>query len=301
MRKKHGIGKSLIKLAKPRISMLFAFTASAALGAIIAGNGLPPLKPTMLAILSTLFITLATYVYNDVIDADMDRASKSSNKENRPLAKGEVPQRDAYTIITVSSILGVGIAWYINTTAFTIAALFWALFMMYSFPPVRFKRMFIIKSLVTAIGPALTLLVGMTSIHNTLTPLGLYTAFVQWIFLFSILPSIADSFDIEEDTKYGMKTLAMVLSWRKKARMLMFAPAFATVMSIGAYIIFNVNLVWPVLSAVTSLLYINEIRKVSTEYDEAMVWNIRKLAFIYYDLNLIYVLLGTINLITLIS
>lgn len=58
-----------------------------------------------------------------------------------------------------------------------------------------------------------------------------------------------------------MKTLAMVLSWRKKARMLMFAPAFATVMSIGAYIIFNVNLVWGVLSAVTSLLYINEKKK----------------------------------------
>ena len=98
--KKQNIGfmTSVKMLTKPRTSMLFAFTASAALGTIIAGNGFPPIIPTMLAILSTFFITLATYLYNDVIDASMDGESKSSNKENRPLATGEVNKNNAYII-----------------------------------------------------------------------------------------------------------------------------------------------------------------------------------------------------------
>jgi 4-hydroxybenzoate polyprenyltransferase len=294
-----GLIASVKKLAKPRVSMLFAFTASAALGTIIAGNGFPPLKPTILAVLSTFFITLATYIYNDVIDADMDRDSKSSNKENRPLASGEVTKTNAYIIIIASSILGVGIAWFTNLTTFSISFAFWALFMMYSLPVIRLKRVFVVKSLVTSLGPALTLLVGMSSIQGRLYTLGLFTAFVQWAFLFCILPSIADSFDIEEDTKYGMKTMAMVLSWENKARMLMFAPLFAMVMSIVGYFAFNLNWVFPALSIVTSLLYAKEISKVLKTYDEQLVWNLRKLAFIYYDLNLVFVLIGTVNIASL--
>ena len=296
---KLGLMGSVKKLAKPRVSMLFAFTASAALGTIIAGNGFPPLKPTLLAILSTFFITLATYLYNDVVDADMDRESKSSNKVDRPLATGEVTRNNAYLIIIISSVLGVGIAWFTNLTAFSISFFFWAVFMMYSFPMVRLKRVFVVKSLVTSLGPALTLLVGMSAVLGGLYPLGLFTAFVQWGFLFLILPSIADSFDIEEDTKYGMKTIAMVLSWENKVRMLMLAPLFAMIMSVVAYFFFNLNLVFPALSIISSLLYVREIMKVAREYDEQLVWNIRKLAFIYYDLNLIYVLVGTLNLASL--
>ena len=296
---KLGLMGSVKKLAKPRVSMLFAFTASAALGTIIAGKGFPPLKPTMLAILSTFFITLATYIYNDVIDADMDKESKSSNKENRPLASGEVTIKNAYIIIIISSILGVGIAGFINTTAFSISFLFWALFMIYSFPMIRLKRIYVVKSLVTSLGPALTLLVGMSAVIGRLYPLGLFTAFVQWSFLFLILPSIADSFDIEEDTKYGMKTIAMTFSWETKARMLLFAPLFAMIMSIIAYFSFNLNLMFPVLSIITSLLFAREINKVARKYDEQLVWNLRKLAFIYYDLNLIYVLVGSLNIASL--
>lgn len=294
--KKNGLISSLKKLAKPRISMLFAFTASAALGSIIAGKGFPSIQPTILAILSTLFITLAVYLYNDVIDADMDRESKSSNKENRPLAKGEVSKNDAYTLIIISSILGIVIAWFTNPLAFGISLSFWFLFMMYSFPVVRFKRIFIVKSLVTSLGPALTLLVGMSAVLGRLYPLGLFTAFVQLVFLFLILPSIADSFDIEEDSKYGMKTIAMVLSWENKARMLMFAPLFAMIMSIIAYFLFNLNFVLPTLSIVASIFYAMQINKVSKIYNEQLVWKIRRNAFIYYDLNLIFVLLGTLNL-----
>ena len=294
--KELGLLASTKKVMKPRASMLFAFTASAALGTIIAGNGFPPIIPTMLAIISTFFMTMATYLYNDIIDLDMDKESKSSNKEDRPLVTGEVSLKTAYTIVAISSILGIATALLTNRNAFIFGMSFWVLFMLYSFPMVRFKRMFVIKTLVTSLGPALTLLFGMTAVLGNIYPLGIFTAIVQWAFLFLILPSIADSFDIEEDTKYGMRTMAMAFSWKTKARMLMFAPILATVASIIAYFVFNLSLVFPLLSAISTILYVKSIATVLNEYDEQKIWNLRKFAFIYYDLNLIYVLLGTLNI-----
>jgi len=295
-----GLVSSFVKLAKPRVSMLFAFTGAAALGAIIAGKGFPSVKPTLMAIISTFFITLATYLYNDVIDAGMDAESKSPNKEGRPLASGEVSKRDAYLIIIPSSILGVGLAWFINPVAFYIALSFWVLFMLYSFPLVRFKRFFVVKSLITSAGPTLALLVGMSAVLGRLYPFGLFTAFVQWVFLFLVLPSLADSADIEEDARYGMKTIAMVLRWEERAKMLMFAPIFVAAMNIVAYFLFNLNALLPVLSVVSTLLYAREINKIINRYDSTLVWKVRKLGFVYYDLTLIYVVLGSLNLVSII-
>ena len=296
-----GLIASTKKLAKSRVSMLFAFTASAILGTLIAGKGFPPIIPTLLAIFSTLFLTLSVYLYNDIIDLKMDKESKSSNKEDRPLVTGEVTIKNTQIIIVVSSIVGIVLAWFINPVTFAIAMVYWILFVLYSFPLVRFKRMFVIKTLITSIGPALTLLVGITSVMGNLYPLGVFTAIVQWGFLFLILPSVADSFDLEEDAKYGMKTMGMVFSWKAKTRMLLLAPIFATLASIVAYFIYNLNPAFPLLSAVSTILYGNAIMKIMDEYKAEEVWRIRKYAFIYYDLNLIFVLLGTLNLGSLLS
>jgi len=290
-----GLLGSLKKLAKSRISMLFAFTASAALGTLIAGKGFPPIIPTILAIVSTLFITLSVYLYNDIIDLEMDKESKSINKEDRPLVTGEVSVKNTVIIIAVSSIIGLSISWLINPVTFVIALSYWVIFALYSFPSIRFKRIFVVKTLITSLGPALTLLLGMSSVLGKVYPLGLFTAFIQWGFLFLMLPSLADSFDLEEDSKYGMKTMGMVFSWKTKTRMLLFAPILATIASLIGLYVFNLSPVFPVLSVASSVLFGKSIIKIMNEYQEEEVWKVRKLGFIYYDLNLIFVLLGTLN------
>ena len=85
-----GVLASTRKLMRSSANILFAFTASTALGTLIAGKGFPSITPTILAIVSTFFITLSVYVYNDLIDLDMDKESKSIFKEARPLVTGEV-------------------------------------------------------------------------------------------------------------------------------------------------------------------------------------------------------------------
>lgn len=284
------------KLLYSRRSMLFAFTVPVALGAIIAGKGFPPIDTTLLSLVSIFFITAAVYVYNDIIDQKMDIESKASNKEGRPLVTGEVSLKTAYIFVAICSILGLGLASLINRTAFLITFSFWLIYILYSYPLVRFKRMFIIKTIVTAGGCSLTLLVGTSSVLNSLTPLSVFAAIIQLTFLFLILPSIADSFDVEEDKKYGFKTMGMVFSWKTKARMMILAPIVVMSASIIAYLYFELNIVFPILSIISSLLYVKEMRKVSNEYVESEIWRIRKMAFAYYDLNLIYIIIGMLNL-----
>ena len=161
--------------------------------------------------------------------------------------------------------------------------------------------MFVVKTLITSIGPALTLLIGMSSVIGNVYPLGLFIAFVQWGFLFLMLPSLADSFDLEEDTKYGMKTMGMVLSWKTKTRMLLFAPILAAIASLVTLFVFNLNPVFPILSVASSIFFGRSILRIMNEYQEEEVWKVRKLGFIYYDLNLIFVLIGTLNLGSLLS
>lgn len=291
-----GIFASVKKIMRSRANMLFAFTTSAAMGTLIAGKGFPSMTPTILAIVSTFFITLSVYLYNDVIDLDMDKYSKISVKQARPLVSGEVSVKNASIIIVTSSILGIALAWLINPITFGFALLYWVLFILYSYPMVRLKRFFVIKSLITSLGPALTLLLGMSAILGGVYALGIFTALIQWGFLFLILPSLSDSLDMEEDLKYGMRTMGIVFSWKTKARMLMLAPILATIGSILAYFVFNLSPVFPALSAISTFFYGSVVYKILNEYDEETVWNLRKYSFIYYDLNLIYLLLGSLNI-----
>jgi 4-hydroxybenzoate polyprenyltransferase len=161
------------------------------------------------AIVSSLFITIAVYVYNDVIDLDMDKESISSNKLDRALVTGEVSAQTAKMIVILGSAIGIITAWFINLTVFGITLLWYGLFMMYSFPAIRLKRIFVVKTQTTSLGIALALLIGTSSVSGGLYSLGLFVAFMQWTFISLMLPGLSDSFDLDEDRKYGMKTLAM--------------------------------------------------------------------------------------------
>ena len=201
--------KSMILLLDSRKSMAFIFTWTATIGAIIAGRGLPQLYPTILSIISSLFITLAVYLYKDVVDREMDAASTSETKRGRPIAGGKVPVINAMAAIYLFSVLGLVAAYMISQFAFIIASSFFMLFMLYSYPKVRFKRMFIIKSLITSTGPSWTMILGGNAVSGNLSAPLLFAAIVQAAFMFFVLPALADSFDIKEDSMFGMKTLAM--------------------------------------------------------------------------------------------
>ena len=218
-----------------RISMAFMFSWTAAIGTIIAGRGLPPMAPTLLAMGASMCIAVSVYLYNDVVDREMDAASPNKEKQERPIASGVVPVSHAINFIYILAGTGLMLSYVISMTTFIIGLTFFVLFALYSFPAVRFKRMFIVKTLITSTGPSWATLLGGNAASGTLPESLVYAAVIQAALMFFVLPGLADSFDIEEDRAFGIKTLAMVLNWTQKVHMMVVSVFLVTTASIIGY------------------------------------------------------------------
>ncbi len=115
-------------------------------------------RDLLLSLLSTCAIVLSVYIYNDITDIEIDRI----NKLDRPLAKGIISRKGAIRFVTFLGISGMAIAFAIDLGFFLFALTYVILFFMYSFPPVRLKRMFLINKLTVATGVALMYFMGGT-------------------------------------------------------------------------------------------------------------------------------------------
>lgn len=283
-----------------RKSMAFIFSWTAAIGAIIAGRGLPPMVPSLLAIGASMCIALSVYLYNDVVDWEMDAASPNKEKQERPLASGVVPVSHAMNFIYILVVTGLTLSYLVSMTTFIIGLTFFVLFAFYSFPAVRFKRMFIVKTLITSTGPSWATLLGGNAASGTLPESLVYAAAIQAALMFFVLPGLADSFDIEEDRAFGIKTLAMVLNWTQKVHMMVVSVFFVTTASIIGYRLIGFNLVLPVAVILFSAILLREIVGLYKGYDEAMARRTRKFAYAYFMFLPVFMAIGTLNLITII-
>jgi 4-hydroxybenzoate polyprenyltransferase len=300
--KSTNILSSFKMLINSRVEMLFVFTWNAAVGSLIASRGFPSIRSTILGMTSALFLTLAVYIYNDIIDRDMDKESPYIRKrEERVIAYGLVPVKHAYALVALSSILGLATAWAINRTTFLVGVFYWVFLMLYSFPSVRFKTMYIMKTFATAFGgPFFPLILGGSAIDNAVSPLVLFAGLVSGAYAFLVIPVVADYADMEEDRKFGIKTIPMVYSWSQVVKMLLAGPSLILVSGIIAYLAFGINVLSMVLIVASSLLIINKARKLPDEYDENMVRSMRKSIYAFFMLFDFLIFIGTLNLPTII-
>lgn len=287
---------SIVMLFISRIEITFAFTWTAAMGCIMAGHGIPPLRPTLIAIATSLFLSLAVYLYNDVIDREMDAASVNPRKQERPIAMGKVPVSHAMLFIYVCGTLGLFSAYMINRFAFALSVIFLVVLTFYSYPPVRFKKMFIMKSVVTSVGPSWSLLIGGLAVSGAITAPLLFVSVLEAMFVFMMLPALADSFDVKEDAQFGVKTLAMVLSWKQKIQMM----AVAVVAYFGAtmlsYNYFSFNVIVPAAVTIFSVALLNQLRKMPEDFEPDFTTMTRKLAYAYYVLMPLFMAIGSMYL-----
>jgi 4-hydroxybenzoate polyprenyltransferase len=287
---------SLKILFMSRKSMAFIYTWTAAVGALIAGRGFPPMQPTLLAMGASLFITMSVYLYNDIIDREMDSASPTTAKQNRPMANGQVPVSHAMNTIYLFTGIGLVMSYLVSIPTFIVSIIFFVLFSLYSFPKVRFKKMFIIKSLVTSTGPSFTMLIAGVAVGGFITSTLLFASVVQAAFMFFVLPGLADSFDLEEDRAYGMKTMAMVLNWTQKVYMMIFAVILVFVAGLVGYYYLGFNLVLPGAVSILSAVLFIEIVPLLKGYNESEARKVRKFAYAYFTLVPVFMALGSISL-----
>lgn len=236
--------KSASLLIRSRKEALGLWIWCALVASLLVGRGFPPLQPTLMSIAAFFFIAIAVYTYNDVIDMDADRSN--SFKSNRPLPSGLVSRVDAMRLVYISSILGLSISYLNNLSSFLLSLLFFTLFVVYSYPKIHLKKRFLLKELVI---PSGILIIGLSvcyAILDTFSPM-VFIGFMMFsIFSFFVLPTGFDSTDVEADRLQGVKSIASVLTWRRRLQLAITGMLVIMTITPFTYINFGYNMLLPI-------------------------------------------------------
>ena len=114
--------KTVAVLFRSRVEAIFVWSWVTTIVCLVLGRGFPPLGPTLLTILSMIFLSVSTYLYNDVIDMDMDALNEAKGK--RPLPSKKVTVGEAMKVIYLLGFLGLGIMLTVNLPSFFFALLY---------------------------------------------------------------------------------------------------------------------------------------------------------------------------------
>ena len=175
--------------------------------------------------LSTLLIITGMYVFNDLIDADLDRAN---GKTRRPIPSGNVPKSHAVTFIVAINLIGISIPLFIGSEiGLLFASLIALIGILYSIPKISLKDKFVIKTLAIAMAMMCSLLLGSSMYldiifktgNDGLSPLSpIFSAVIIALMVFVTSP-LNDMGDISGDKQGGRRTIPIVIGKRNTVRL----------------------------------------------------------------------------------
>jgi 4-hydroxybenzoate polyprenyltransferase len=243
---------------------------------------------------SIAFLTASTYIYNDLCDVEMDRHSEVHS--DRPISTGEVSEGFAKGFVVVAAVLGLALSSMINSTTLILSAAYWVMFTLYSYPGVRFKKMFLVKELVIAIAWPMLALVGVYAVTDTFSMPGIFAGLMMGMFSFLGMPALSDSFDEKEDAMYGVRTMARALSWKRRVEFLGAALVLMIVVTTLTYTRLGFNTLLPITIVGSSLLILRSVVPIYQEYNMEQALKVRKFTYIYVILSQVFIVIGSLNL-----
>ena len=291
---KNGLFTSSIALIKSRKEVVFGVTWTTALATIIAGKGFPLITKSFLSIMALMMMSLSVYIYNDLVDREMDAYSDQEKKKGRPIANGKVSKNIASKFIIVTGLLGLGLCYMINTTVFVIGATYSIIMYLYSYPLIRFKTVYILKNVVTSIVLPMAFLIGGAAIQNTVSTTMLFLFLTFYVFMFSILPAGADCLDLVEDKAFNVKTIGGTLSWRQNVYLFNFGILIIIAGAAISYIFFNMSYYTPILMTAFGLPVMKYTLGLVKENGETAAYKLRPVGYGFLMLTPLIITLGAV-------
>ena len=218
------------------------------------------------------------------------------DKKSRPLASGEVSEQFAYRFIAITGILGLGIGFTINRMAFLFSVIYYALFMLYSWPGVRFKKMFLLKELVTCLAWPLLALFGVYAVSGHFSLSGIFAGVMMGVFSFLGLPALSDSLDEEEDSMFEVNSLARALSWKRRIEFLGTAILIMMVVTTLTYAQLGFNTLLPITVVGSSLILLRFVVPIYNGFDRDKVQKVRTVTYLYVIMSQIFIVIGSLSL-----
>jgi 4-hydroxybenzoate polyprenyltransferase len=221
---------------KTRTAPIYCFPVATLITIILGEQGNIDPYLVIRTVLGSYFLGLATYVYNDLTDFEVDKI----NKTNRPSVTGKNTKPQLVTIVCIMFGIGFSLTAFINYYTFCISGLFTILGIVYSHPQFKLKDKFPLKTVVTASGAALLSLLGGAAVINTSAPI-LYTSLSFFIFYF-ILSPLGDIGDIKGDRAVGRRTFPVVIGMKATLLIMFSVPCIIMTMTGLAYAALDMNM-----------------------------------------------------------
>jgi 4-hydroxybenzoate polyprenyltransferase len=272
----------------------FSWTWATLIGCLIAGRGFPLPIPTILSFFVVLAITSSVYIYNDVYDVEQDKLNPK--KRERPLPSGQSTKKDAMYLVYITGLIGVLLSFFLNFTSFILSLIYLFLFTIYSHPYVRLKKRFLIKELVVASGYILTTLIGGFAIAGEFQPTFVFAGFFYFFFSFMGMPAFHDITDVKEDEIYGVRSMAIVLSWTRKVQMFMLFILAVMTLTPLTYVSLGFNIVLPIVVVAMGLVVLRYLVPLSAAFERTIFNKVRRISYVYYILIHIAFVVATLNI-----
>lgn len=281
-------------LIRSRLQYIFIWTWAITVPCLIVGRGFPPLLPTFKAIFSMIFVSISVYIYNDLIDNELDQQNKV--KSDRPLATGRVLTTDAMNLVYLSAIIGIAIGATLNIQAFGFILLFYVLFTVYSWPPIHLKKRFLMKEIIIMSGNIINAVAASYAVAGEIVPSALFMGGLAAIFCISSQPALWDTTDIEVDRLQGMKTLAILLGWRAKMAFLSLGVLALMVVTSLFYSNLGFNFLLPLSVVIGGVFFLGYTLPLYRGYDEAKVLTSKKAVIGYWTICQIVSIFSIMNI-----
>jgi len=193
-------------------------------------------------VIASYFMALATYIYNDIADMEIDKI----NKTNRPSVTGKSTRKQLTIIVSALNGIALLLVCSMGLHTICISVLFITLGIAYSHPKLNLKDKFPLKTVITATGAGLLSLLGgvatiTTSAHasydnntfffSSLLPI-IYAALFFFAFFF-ILGPLGDIGDLKGDRAVGRRTFPIVLGIRSTIMVMLSVPITILAMTLS--------------------------------------------------------------------
>ena len=280
-------------LVRKRINKIFGWPWSTAVGLLIASHGSPPILPAAIIIVSMFSIATCVYIYNDIVDIEVDK--KNPEKLDRPLPSGRVSKKEAMRFVLLAGFVGMALSLLVNLKTFLLCVAYITLFWAYSFPRIRLKKKFLLKEGTIAVCGFFASVIGGMSVGSISAGVIFWGIFL-FMYSFVILPTFGDYQDIKEDKEDGVKSIAILWNWKIKIEMVILFLLVVMTITPLTYVQLGLNVIFPIVVVASCLLFLRLIFPLLSRYEYKPWSRAYKAVHGYWILIQVALILGSINI-----
>jgi geranylgeranylglycerol-phosphate geranylgeranyltransferase len=227
--------------------------------------------------IASYFLSLATYVYNDLTDIKVDMINR---KEQSIITQNQSKLGLIFLVVFLFG-LSISISYVVSYYTLFISMIFIVLGISYSHPKFNLKNRFPLKTVVTATGAGLLSLLGavaaivsgsnyIPSFNTPVLPFSVvYLAFSYSMFYFIQSP-MGDIADIKGDAAAGRKTFPLVLGMNGTLAVMLSVPFTMLIMNALCYDLVHISVHGTVAIVATCILVVGFIGRISNKFDKPL-------------------------------